>query len=266
MRSKKLNQINDIKIRLIFASTNEGGIGLNCDMPWGKSLKSDLARFKELTMGNTVVMGFKTYKSIGKPLAGRNNVVLSKNYDMYDIHDLTVRVLDQIMSPHNIIRKIFEESNGTVKNIDIIGGARIFAKFAPYAHEIVNTRVARVDGKKIECDVFLDQSIFKNDFIEVAGYAPEIEGEYETRLVYLENTNRQLPYTPVMQSIDAEVVADIVTMLRKYKELSQQVYDNAIKEEKYDIVSNAMRQGMDASRIQIEEMIEEINPYKGKIR
>lgn len=264
MRSKRLNEINDIKIRLIFACTPEGGIGLNGDMPWGKALKSDLARFKELTMGNTVVMGYKTYKSIGRPLAGRNNVVLSRDYDTF--YDFSVSVLDQSMSPYSIIRKIFEQSNGSVKNIDIIGGANVFAKFAPYAHEAVVTIVRKTDGTKIESDTFIALDVM-DKFFDVKEVDENVTGEngYITNTTTFTNSKRQLPYTPVTQSIDVELLADVVTMLRKYQDLSQQVYENAIKEEKYGIVSAAIQQGLQENRKQVQEIITEINTHKGNL-
>src|SRR4051812_25010257 len=66
-----------MQIVLIAAIADNGVIGQGGAMPW--RLKSDLARFRALTMGKPVVMGRKTYVSIGKPLAGRTTIVASRD-------------------------------------------------------------------------------------------------------------------------------------------------------------------------------------------
>lgn len=62
-------------MKLIVAIDGRGGIGIGNTLPW--SIKEDMAHFKELTMGKVVIMGRKTYESIGKPLEGRTNVVIT---------------------------------------------------------------------------------------------------------------------------------------------------------------------------------------------
>jgi dihydrofolate reductase len=68
-----------VRISLIAAVAENGVIGAGNAMPW--RLSSDLKRFKRLTMGKPVIMGRKTYDTIGKPLAGRLNIVVSRNRD-----------------------------------------------------------------------------------------------------------------------------------------------------------------------------------------
>ncbi len=63
-------------VRLIAAMSSEGIIGIGNDLPW--SLKDDLKHFKALTMGRAVVMGSKTFDSIGQPLPGRHNIVITR--------------------------------------------------------------------------------------------------------------------------------------------------------------------------------------------
>lgn len=69
------------KIDLVFvvAVSENGVIGREGDMPW--QLSTDLKRFKALTMGRPVVMGRKTFRSIGKPLPGRENIVITRDRD-----------------------------------------------------------------------------------------------------------------------------------------------------------------------------------------
>ena len=64
---------------LIVAFDKNQAIGLNGDLPWGRGLKDDLARFKKLTTNSSIIMGRKTFQSIGaKPLPNRENIVLSR--------------------------------------------------------------------------------------------------------------------------------------------------------------------------------------------
>jgi dihydrofolate reductase len=66
-----------MKISLIVAMASNRAIGLNNKMPW--HLPADLKRFKKITMGSPILMGRKTFESIGRPLPGRTNIVLTRN-------------------------------------------------------------------------------------------------------------------------------------------------------------------------------------------
>src|SRR5262252_4069736 len=66
-------------VSLIVAMDEAGGIGKDGGLPW--RLPSDLKRFKEITMGHHIIAGRKTYESIGKPLPGRQTIVVTRNPD-----------------------------------------------------------------------------------------------------------------------------------------------------------------------------------------
>ncbi|MGY6274320.1 dihydrofolate reductase [Methylomonas sp. MgM2] len=66
-----------MKISLIVAMANNRVIGLNGRMPW--HLSADLKRFKQITMGSPIMMGRKTFDAIGRPLPGRENLIISRN-------------------------------------------------------------------------------------------------------------------------------------------------------------------------------------------
>ena len=66
-------------ISLIVAVSENGVIGRDGDMPW--RLPSDLKRFKQVTLGKPVIMGRKTFQSIGRPLPGRTNIVVTRSQD-----------------------------------------------------------------------------------------------------------------------------------------------------------------------------------------
>jgi len=69
--------MNSQQVAMIVAHDRNGAIGYAGQLPW--HLPADLQRFKALTMGHTIVMGRKTYESIGRPLPGRNNWVLTRD-------------------------------------------------------------------------------------------------------------------------------------------------------------------------------------------
>jgi len=100
-------------------------IGLEGRIPW--HLSEDLKFFKRTTLGHVVLMGRKTYESIGKPLPGRDNWVLSRTADIPGVQVL--RSLDEIPAPPE------------GKNIYLIGGAELYAALLPRCTEILLTRV-----------------------------------------------------------------------------------------------------------------------------
>jgi dihydrofolate reductase len=69
-----------MKLSLILALTRKGVIGKNGSLPW--TLPSDLKRFREITLGHTIIMGRKTFESIGRPLPQRRNIVISRQENL----------------------------------------------------------------------------------------------------------------------------------------------------------------------------------------
>lgn len=102
-------------IALIFAINHNNVIGDRGKLPW--HLSNDLKRFKEITTGGTVVMGRKTFESIGKPLPKRRNIVLSRDSNYK--HD-GIEVLHSIDDIENISKN---------ETVFIIGGAEIYRMF-----------------------------------------------------------------------------------------------------------------------------------------
>ena len=110
----------------IVAMTPSGVIGLDGDMPW--RLSSDLRRFKSLTMGGTLIMGRRTYDSIGRPLPGRRTVVLTRNPEW------SADGVDRAGSP--------EEALGMAeKQAFVVGGAEIYRLLLPACDQLWLTRV-----------------------------------------------------------------------------------------------------------------------------
>jgi dihydrofolate reductase len=115
-------------ITLIVAVADNGVIGRDNALPW--HLPEDLKRFKRLTMGKPIVMGRKTFESIGKPLPGRHNIVVTR--------DTNYR-RDGITVVHGVDEAV--KAAGDVPEIMVIGGADLFRLFLPRAGRVHLTRV-----------------------------------------------------------------------------------------------------------------------------
>lgn len=113
-------------ISIISAISKNNVIGLNNTLPW--HLPEDLKHFKNLTTGKTVVMGRKTFESIGKPLPNRTNIVLSRNNKEINIPG--------VITTNNIESLIHSENE-----IFIIGGSEIYSLFLPYANKLYLTLI-----------------------------------------------------------------------------------------------------------------------------
>lgn len=112
---------------IIAAVDERGGIGLNGQLPW--HLPKDMERFKELTLGSTVVMGRKTFESLPgmRPLPGRDNIVISST--MSEQPGVAV------------MRSIYDAIYGTPGSVFFIGGTRIYQAALPYCTKMYLTKV-----------------------------------------------------------------------------------------------------------------------------
>lgn len=115
-------------ISLIWAQDENGLIGNDNRLPW--QLPADMAWFKKQTMGKPVLMGRKTFESIGKPLPGRMNLILSRQSDLHIEGCTVVRSLGEA-------KAAAEEAD----EIMVIGGAEIYAMMLPYASRMYQTAI-----------------------------------------------------------------------------------------------------------------------------
>ncbi|AGR46606.1 dihydrofolate reductase [Bacillus phage v_B-Bak6] len=160
-------------IKMILACDLNGVIGNNRELPWGRSLPYDLNRFKELTEGHIVVMGRKTFESLGsKPLPNRENVVLSRSI-------LQNEHLTHFNSEESKTKLYHSPSVGDVldeydwsggdRDLWIIGGLNVYEQFMPYVQEIYLTVVkGRFEGDtKIDRGLFIElDNNFNREVIE----------------------------------------------------------------------------------------------------
>jgi dihydrofolate reductase len=129
-----------LDIIIVAAVAENGVIGRGNALPW--RLKSDMAHFRALTMGKPVVLGRKTFASIGKPLAGRTTIVISRD--------------ENFSAPGIVVAPNFAAALATARGdalrrnaaaIIVAGGADIYVQALPFATRLIITEVRkRVDG------------------------------------------------------------------------------------------------------------------------
>lgn len=121
------------EIVLVVAAADNGVIGLNGKMPW--HLPADLRHFKRLTTGKPVIMGRKTFASIGRALPGRHNIVLTRSTG-WQAEGVTV-------APNlaEAIAAAGMNPQARAEKIMVIGGAEIYALARPIATRIELTRI-----------------------------------------------------------------------------------------------------------------------------
>ncbi len=137
------------QLTIIVATDNRGGIGIRNTLPW--RLPEDLAHFKRTTSGHPIIMGRKTFDSIGRALPNRRNIVITRNPTWS--HE-GVEVVDSIQ---NAIALTSEA------DAFIIGGAQIYAEALPHTRRLIITEIKQ----HFDCDAFFP-AISKTQWKEVA--------------------------------------------------------------------------------------------------
>lgn len=123
-----------MKIVLVAAIGRNNVIGRNGQLPW--RLKSDLKHFRSLTINKPVVMGRKTYESMGKPLPDRTNIVLTRNLGLIVPGGVLANTMDAAMS--------FAQQDAARRGVDeimVIGGGDVFERMLPRASRLELTHV-----------------------------------------------------------------------------------------------------------------------------
>ena len=136
----------EVIMKIILAVDQNWGIGKDNEMLF--HLKKDLKHFRDLTIGNIVIMGRSTYESIGKALINRNNLVLTRNND-YNLDDALV-----FHSVDDILAYVGD------KEAYVIGGSQIVDLFLPYCNEAIITKI--FDQK--DADTYLHNFDLDDDF------------------------------------------------------------------------------------------------------
>jgi dihydrofolate reductase len=162
----------------LVALSNNFVIGVNNELPW--KLKKDLQHFSAYTQNKAIVMGRKTFESIGRPLPNRKNIVISSWLEPQEGLEV-VSNLNQAIE----VASQWNKDNSTEEEIVLIGGGYVFKESKNIVNKLVLTRVeCEIDG-----DVFYPQIDLSNwKEISKESYKRDSENEYDFKIETLVKT------------------------------------------------------------------------------
>lgn len=127
-------------VSAIFAVSENNVIGKGNDLPW--RMPADLKHFKKTTMGHPVIMGRKSFDSIGRPLPGRHNIVVTRDRNFS---------AEGVSVVHSLREAVEIAGEDRPEEVFIIGGAQIYERAFPYCDRLYMTKI----HTEAEGDVFL---------------------------------------------------------------------------------------------------------------
>ena len=175
-----MSAASPIKMSLIVAVSRNGVIGIENRLPW--HLPEDLKYFKSVTMGKPLVMGRKTYESIGRPLPGRTNTVITR--------DLAWKA-EGVQVAHTLLQAMtlarLACAHAQLDEVMVIGGEQIYAMTLPSADRLYLTEVqADVEG-----DAFFP-AFDRQQWRQVGEKIPEVTDTHPYRFIILERESDEL--------------------------------------------------------------------------
>lgn len=152
-------------IKIIAAIDRNRGIGYKNELL--VKLKKDMKYFRETTRGHKVVMGRKTYDSIGKPLPNRENIIITHS-NISNVSNITCITLEEFLEKYNKESEIY-----------VLGGASIYKEFLPYTDELLLTEI----DEEYEADTYFPE--YKWMFKEVSREVKEENGVHFAFVRYI---------------------------------------------------------------------------------
>lgn len=162
-------------ISIIVAVSQNGVIGKDNQLLW--RLPDDLKRFKQLTMGHPIIMGRKTFDSIGKPLPGRTSIVITRNTDFKQ---------EGIIVVHSLEEALTEAAKTGSDETFVIGGGELYRLTQPIADKLYITEVETV----IEGDTFFELGSL-NDWIETERTIHQADDRHSFRFNFVNYIKEQ---------------------------------------------------------------------------
>ena len=156
----------------LVAVSNELVIGVDNDLPW--NLKDDLAHFKKYTLNKVIIMGRKTYESIGRPLPNRINYVISRTIKEIDGAHVFNNLEEAMLSAEKHNKNLDIENE-----IVIIGGGYLFEETLPILNKLVITKV----DCSVAGDVYYPKINMKNwELISSEPYTKDSDNDYDFKI------------------------------------------------------------------------------------
>jgi len=157
-------------ISLIAAMDKNKVIGKNNSLPW--NMPEDMKYFRDKTKGKPVIMGRKTYESIGKPMPQRTNIIITKDQDYKVEGCIVVHSIDEAL-----------KAAGNVEEVMVIGGSQIYKEFLPKANRMYLTFIdAEFEGDTY----FPEYNIEEWKEISYEEHERDAENPHDYRFVVLE--------------------------------------------------------------------------------
>ena len=152
---------NDVPVVLVLAAAENGVIGRGNGLPW--ELPRDLQHFKRTTLGRPIIMGRKTFESVGFPLPGRRNIVITRDPNWQHEGVLACHTLEEALD-RAFDQALIDGSDSAM----VVGGAEIYRLALPRADKVVLTRVQGT----VQGDATFDLAL-------LAGWREKIIATYE---------------------------------------------------------------------------------------
>lgn len=160
-------------VSILVAVAKNGVIGKDNQLIW--RLSEDLKNFKKLTLGHSIIMGRKTFDSIGKPLPGRTSIVISRN------KDLVIPGCEVAGSLIKAIEKAAENEGND--EVFVIGGGEVFKQ----AHEVADKIYLTMIDAEPEGDAFFDSSPYNNwEEISRKVFKADDKNQYDFEIIELQ--------------------------------------------------------------------------------
>lgn len=156
----------------LVAVSNELVIGVDNDLPW--NLKDDLAHFKKYTLNKVIIMGRKTYESIGRPLPNRINYVISRTIKEIDGANVFNNLEEAMLSAEKHNQDLNVENE-----IVIIGGGYLFNETLPIVNKLIITKV----DCSVAGDIYYPKIDMKNwDLVSSESYNKDSDNDYDFKI------------------------------------------------------------------------------------
>lgn len=165
--------LDKLNISIIAAMDQNRAIGNNNNLLW--HLPNDLKRFKKITMGKPIIMGRKTFESIGRVLPGRENIILTTQSDYEHSARGDIIVFNNL---NNLLEYLIKKYSNT--EVMVIGGAEIYKLFLDYANKIYLT-IVDTEDESLTADTYfpeIDKTIWLEDSPTIQVFSKDSKHKY----------------------------------------------------------------------------------------
>ena len=167
-----------MRVSIIVAVDENWAIGFREALPWGRDVPADLARFQRLTMGHHLLVGHKTFQSIGKPLSGRIMLVLTRSPRLDCERYCMMPTLETALA--------YAQSRKETE-LFCIGGANVYQQVLPLAQKLYLTMV----HSKFSADTFFPSNVINTEWVKEGCLTCEADSKNKYAYTFFEYSRRE---------------------------------------------------------------------------